>query len=122
MDAALEPTVHAAPKFNHLRAQVGSEHVLDLARPVQRVDVLVHVVRHVAPKRERPFRQLQVDSVLLAVADKRSKLTAVHMVVQNQKKSFVELELDWSLLHQLPCAVQELREHWRYLKGMEIGC
>lgn len=40
------------------------------------------------------------------------------MVVNREEKTFIELECCGELLEQLPCAVDELREHRRYLLGV----
>ena len=37
------------------------------------------------------------------------------MVMQSEQKALVELECTWELLHHLPDALQELREHGRRL-------
>lgn len=118
MNATFKPTVHASPKLNDLRAQVGPYNVFDLTRSVQRIYVLVHMIRHVAPKRECSRRQFQVDSVFFAIANECSKLTARHMIMKDEKKSFVELKIARPLLHQLPGAVEELRENGRNLKAI----
>lgn len=117
MNAALKPTVHPPPELDDLWRQIGSDNVFQLARSEQWVDVLVHVVSHKPPKRKSSLRQLQVDAILLTVPDERSELTTHDVVVEDKKKSFIELKSVGLLLHQLPCGIEELCEHWRDLRA-----
>lgn len=108
---ALEPAIHPSPEANVLRAQIRDDRPETPLRAVQRVDVLVHVVRHVAPQRECPLRQPQIQPVLLAVPDERPVLARVHVIVQREQEALVELERGGELLHQLPRGVEELSEY-----------
>ena len=54
---------------------------------------------------------LEVQPVLLTISYKRSKLTREDVIMYHQQEAFVELESTWELLHDLPHALDKLREH-----------
>lgn len=111
MNAALEAAVHATPKLYHLRTEVWRDDVVDFTRPIEWIHVFIHVIRHVAPKRESPFSELQVDPIFVTIADECAELAAHHMVVKDEKESFIEFKRVLALLHQLPCCVEKLSEN-----------
>ena len=116
VDSAFKPAVHSPPELDQLRAEIRSDDVIaGLAWSVKWIDVLVHVIRHITPQRKGFFSQFQINSILFAVSDESSKLTAHDVIVEDQKKAFVEFEGVWTLLHQLPSAVEELCEDRGYL-------
>lgn len=78
------------------------------------------MVRHKSPQRKCRIGQFQVQTIFLAVADERSELTRLHVIVQNEKKMFVEFERIVSLLHQLECAIEKLCEHRRHFFGIRL--
>ena len=114
VNAALETAIHAAPELDVLRCQVRLYRFIHL-RPVQRVNVLVQMVRHVAPQGEGFLRQPQIQPVLLAVAHERAVLAGHDVIVQDQQKALIELERVVALLHQLPGALEQLSKHGRDL-------
>lgn len=114
MNSTLEPAVHSAPKLDALRRQIRPNCFVHF-RAVQRVNVLVQVVRHEAPQRKRLLRQPQIQPVLLAVSNERTKLARHHVIMQDQQEALVKLERIVPLLHQLPGAVQQLGKHRRDL-------
>lgn len=116
MNATFEPTVHSPPELDDLWAEVGSDDVVAaFAWPIKWIDVLVHVIGHVAPQRESSLGKFQVDAIFLTVANESSKLTAHDVIMENQQKPLVKLKGIGSLLHELPSAVEELCENWRDL-------
>ena len=60
----------------------------------------------------------EIDAVLLAVADERAELAGVHVVVQGEQVTLVELKSGGKLLRDLPHRVQELREDGRDVLGV----
>lgn len=104
MNSTFESTVHSTPELYALRSQIWSYGFVHF-RPVEWIDVLIQMIRHISPEGKCLLRQPQIQTILLAISDKRSELARHNVIVQDQQKALVEFECVVALLHQLPSAI-----------------
>ena len=85
------------------------------------VGVLLSVLQNVAPDARCACGQCSVNTLALAVEQEVAETTRKQVVGQEQQQTRSELEHSGELIHKLPHAVEELKEHRRALRVVVLG-